>query len=201
MAWADWLVSMRRGELRIVGGTWRSRRIRFPAVPGLRPTPDRLRETLFDWLGPWIEGRRVLDLYAGSGALGLEALSRGAREAVFVERSRTVAAALRENLAALGAADAGRIECADALAFLHSDPDAFDLVFLDPPWASGLATASLTALATDGRLTTDHRVYLELRATPEPTPLPTGWTELVATRVGEAVGQLLAHSESMVGSC
>lgn len=150
----------RVGELRIVGGAWRSRRLRFPAVPELRPTPDRARETLFNWLGPWIEGRRVLDLFAGSGALGLEALSRGAAEAVFVEHARPAVTALRTNIEVLGATGAS-VVCTDALRFLARARDDFDLVFIDPPYASGLARLALERLLALQLLRAGGRAYLE----------------------------------------
>ncbi len=150
----------RVGELRIVGGAWRSRRLRFPSVPELRPTPDRARETLFNWLGPWIEGRRVLDLFAGSGALGLEALSRGAAEAVFVEHARPVAAALRTNIEVLGATGASVVGT-DALRFLARARDGFDLVFVDPPYAGELARIALERLLALQLLRAGGRVYLE----------------------------------------
>ncbi|MGH8127827.1 MAG: 16S rRNA (guanine(966)-N(2))-methyltransferase RsmD [Gammaproteobacteria bacterium] len=149
-----------RGELRIVGGAWRSRRVRFPATPGLRPTPDRVRETVFNWLGPWVEGRRVLDLFAGSGALGLEALSRGATEAVFVECARSAAEALQINIEILGAAKAS-VLCTDALRFLERTEDSFDLVFIDPPYAGGLAWPVLERLLVRRLLRTGGQVYLE----------------------------------------
>lgn len=144
-----------------MGGAWRSRRIRFPAGPGLRPTPDRVRETLFNWLGPWIEGRRVLDLFAGSGALGLEALSRGAASAVFVERSREALAALRDNLLVLGAEERATLVPGEAIRFLEREAAGFDLVFVDPPYASGLAHAALRTLDARRILLPGGRVYLE----------------------------------------
>ena len=150
----------RTGELRIIGGTWRSRRIRFPGGPELRPTPDRVRETLFNWLGSWVEGRRVLDLFAGSGALGLEALSRGAAEAVFVERSRVAADALRANAAALGASGV-TVVCNEALNFLRREKGGFDLVFIDPPYASDLARPVLKRLLSGHILCEGGYVYLE----------------------------------------
>lgn len=186
------IVKRAGGELRIVGGAWRGRRLRFAAAPGLRPTPDRLRETLFNWLGDWIVGRWVLDLYAGSGALGIEALSRGAAAAVFVERSASAAAALRANLERLGA-ESARVECTDALEFLHSAPGRFDLVLVDPPWASELAGESLALLTARQLLAADHRVYLE-----QPAASIAGvfdragdWEVVKTARAGEACGRLL----------
>jgi 16S rRNA (guanine966-N2)-methyltransferase len=145
--------------VRIIGGVWRSRLVTFPALPGLRPTPDRVRETVFNWLGQDLAGRRCLDLFAGSGALGFEALSRGASEVVLVEHSGAVAAALRENAARLGARGL-RLVVGDALHFLR-DPGAgrFDVVFVDPPYGSGLITAVLPRLP--GVLANAAAVYVE----------------------------------------
>jgi 16S rRNA (guanine966-N2)-methyltransferase len=145
--------------VRIIAGEWRSRIVTFPAEPGLRPTPDRVRETLFNWLGQDLAGTRCLDLFAGSGALGFEALSRGASEVVMVERSRPVAAALRENAARLDARGF-RLVDGDALHFLAA-PDAgrFDIVFVDPPYRSGLIAEVLPRLA--GVLARGAAVYVE----------------------------------------
>lgn len=122
-------------RLRIIAGTWRGRRLRFPAGTTVRPTADRVRETLFNWLGERIEGARCLDLYAGTGMLGLEALSRGADEAWFVERDRKLARHLGEQLRMLGGN--GRILCEDVDAFLRRTAESpFDVVFVDPPYAT-----------------------------------------------------------------
>src|SRR5512134_933490 len=120
-------------QLRIIGGRWRSRRLRFPPLPGLRPTPDRVRETLFNWLTPVIAGARCLDLFAGSGALGIEALSRGAAAVTFVERHPQAVRGLRANLAQLRA-EGARVEQADALLWLRQAPQPFTVVFLNPPF-------------------------------------------------------------------
>jgi 16S rRNA (guanine966-N2)-methyltransferase len=124
-------------RVRIVGGQWRSRLIPVPKLPGLRPTPDRVRETLFNWLGQDLDGWTCLDLFAGSGVLGLEAASRGAARVVLVERDARVATALRETARTL---DPQRVEVirSNALEFARSTPNGFDLVFLDPPYRSGL---------------------------------------------------------------
>ncbi len=125
------------GRLRIVGGEWRRRVLRFPDAESLRPTPDRVRETLFNWLGQELSGLSCLDLFAGSGALGLEAASRGADRVVLVERAPGVAEALAANVRLLGAG--GRVELVrqDALKFALSTPLAFDVIFLDPPYRQG----------------------------------------------------------------
>jgi len=164
------------GHLRIIGGRWRGRRLRFPAVEGLRPTTDRTRETLFNWLSAQVTGSRCLDLFAGSGALGLEALSRGAMACVFVERSTTAATAIRAHLDDLGTTGSSCIH-ADAAAWLRQgNRDApFDIAFLDPPFDSSLLTDCLPWLAAPGWLAAGALVYVETaRATPPP-PLPASW--------------------------
>ena len=125
----------KRNSLRIIGGGWRGRRVHFPDSPGLRPTPDRVRETLFNWLQFSVAGTRCLDLFAGSGALGLEALSRGAREVVFVDEAAAVAQTLREELERLGGtAQAPACVHASAARYLATPGEPFDLIFLDPPF-------------------------------------------------------------------
>ena len=125
------------GSLRIVGGDWRRRVLRFPDAEGLRPTPDRVRETLFNWLGQDLTGLSCLDLFAGSGALGFEAASRGAEKVVLVEHNAKVAEALRSNIRLLAAADRVELVRQDALKFASSTPLAFDVVFVDPPYRQG----------------------------------------------------------------
>jgi len=133
--------------VRVVGGAWRSRRVSFPDLPDLRPTADRVRETLFNWLGQDLAGKRCLDLFAGSGALGFEALSRGATEVVMVESSRAAHRALQENAARLGAGARLRLVLGDALHFLAARGSGrFDVVFVDPPYGSGLVDAVLAHL-------------------------------------------------------
>jgi len=149
----------RLSRVRIIAGAWRSRIVTFPAEPGLRPTPDRVRETLFNWLGQDLAGKRCLDLFAGSGALGFEALSRGASEVVMVERSRLVAVALRESAARLGATGF-RLVVGDALHFLAAPGTGrFDIVFVDPPYGSGLVAEVLPRLS--GVLARSAAVYVE----------------------------------------
>ena len=148
------------GRLRIVAGKWRRRLVNIASVPGLRPTSERIRETLFNWLGPQIHGKRCLDLFAGTGALGLEALSRGAASVTFVEKSRDAARMLRQVCEELGADDV-QVRCDDAFQYLRSGSDErFDLVFLDPPFADD-SLAELCRLLTDhGRLSAGAQVYL-----------------------------------------
>ncbi|HXH03868.1 MAG TPA: 16S rRNA (guanine(966)-N(2))-methyltransferase RsmD [Candidatus Competibacteraceae bacterium] len=149
-------------QVRIIAGRWRGRRLPFPDVAGLRPTPDRVRETLFNWLAPVIQGARCLDLFAGSGALGLEALSRDAAEVLFVERDPRAAAQLRANLERLGVPpQRWRLYTGDALALLHQPAEPFDIVFLDPPFGQGLLDAASQALLAGGWLKPDGWLYLE----------------------------------------
>jgi 16S rRNA (guanine966-N2)-methyltransferase len=177
-------------ELRIIGGEWRGRRIRFAARPGIRPTPDRVRETLFNWLAPVVEGSRCLDLFAGSGALGLEALSRGAAAATFVESDRMSAERLRETIATLGAKHALVVQ-AEALRWLDGPPERFDIVFLDPPFESGLLAEAFGKLDSGGWLSPSARIYLEAPARAGPPSLPAGWTLHRSGKAG-AVGYHLA---------
>ena len=172
------------GRLRIVAGNWRGRLLKVVDAPSLRPTPERIRETLFNWLQEQIHGRRCLDLFAGSGALGLEALSRGAGEVVFVEQSRRVADGLRSNLALLGA-DTGAVVQADALTYLERPPSQpFDLVYLDPPFAMDRMTELCTLLARPGWLNPDALLYTEQGKGQDTHSLPPGW----ATRREKTAG-------------
>ena len=183
-----------RNSIRIVGGLWRGRRIPFPDLPDLRPTPDRVRETLFNWLQPVIAGARCLDLFAGSGALGIEALSRGARQAVFVERSPEAARALGAQLERLGAGARGEVHCRDAQAFLRGAAVPFDVVFLDPPFGSRLLPDVLPLLEERGWVAPGGRVYVESARADGAPPLPHGWTLLRSKSAGE-VGYHLARRE------
>ena len=151
-------------EVRIIGGEHRGRRIAVADRPGLRPTPDRVRETLFNWLGQNLDGWRCLDAFAGSGALGFEAASRGAAQVVLLERDRHLARSLNESAQRLKAT-ALRVECADAVAWMaRAAPSSFDLVFLDPPFDSALAAPALVAAAR--LIAPDGWIYLE-----QPRPL------------------------------
>lgn len=166
-------------RLRIVGGLWRSRVLRFPDAAGLRPTPDRVRETLFNWLGQRLDGLACVDLFAGSGALGFEALSRGAAHVVLVERDRRVCDQLRRSAEELGAQGVA-VEQADALAWLATTPERFDVAFVDPPYASDLAERALAAL--EPRLNAGARVYVEAARLPAlPSP---AWSRLREASAG-----------------
>ena len=170
-------------RVRIIGGVHRSRWLNFPPAIGLRPTPDRVRETLFNWLGQDLTGAVCLDLFAGSGALGFEAASRGASAVVLVERDRTVADALRGNAATLRL-DNVRIVQGDALEFLGSSSTPFDVAFVDPPYARDDLDSVLARLAP--RLASGARVYVEAAV-----PLaPAGGWEIVRQLTA---GQVHAH--------
>ena len=193
--------SVGAGALRIVGGKYRSRQLRVPSRPGLRPTPDRVRETLFNWLGQNLAGLACLDLFAGSGALGFEAASRGAARVVLVEKDRVALAGLERNRAALGAEQVS-IVGGDAQAFLahaHERPGArpavrFDVVFLDPPFRQNALPAVLAKLPP--LLQPGARIYVEADA---PVGVAAPWTELKRARAGQVSYQLLrwdGHDQS-----
>lgn len=183
-----------RNDVRIIGGAWRGRRIRFVPVEGLRPSPDRVRETLFNWLRDQVVGSRCLDLFAGSGALGIEALSRGAAQVLFVERDGAAVSALKANLSLLGA-NAAEVLQADALQFLRGPPRSFDIVFLDPPFASGCVPEVCGLLAAGGWLAPGGHIYVEQSARVPLDGLPAGWTLVRSKRAGE-VGYHLARSST-----
>nr|VFK36586.1 MAG: 16S rRNA (guanine966-N2)-methyltransferase [Candidatus Kentron sp. SD]VFK39615.1 MAG: 16S rRNA (guanine966-N2)-methyltransferase [Candidatus Kentron sp. SD]VFK78069.1 MAG: 16S rRNA (guanine966-N2)-methyltransferase [Candidatus Kentron sp. SD] len=160
--------------MHIIAGRWKRRRLIVPSLPGLRPTPGRVRETLFNWLGIGIRGARCLDLFAGSGALGFEAASRGAAEVVLVDRHRVVINNLLLEARRLGAQEISVIH-SDALRYLRKSFRPFDVVFLDPPFDSDLLETSCQLLAEDDRLPGMARIYLEMRRPGFQPALPDGW--------------------------
>ncbi len=174
----------KRNEIRIIAGRWRGRKLRFPPVAGLRPTPGVVRETLFNWLRTEVAGARCLDLYAGSGALGFEAASRGAAEVVQVEANPRVARALVENSQRLQAGQVTVVR-AEVGRFLRRPlPSAFDLVFLDPPFGRGEVADCCRALEDGGWLAADARIYVEAESGSCPE-VPGNWIPLRHKRVGE----------------
>ena len=177
----------KRNQLRIIGGQWRRRLLQFPVAADLRPTPDRVRETVFNWLGQSLDGKICLDLFAGSGALGFEAASRAARHVVMVERDYAAHAALTENAKALRAENV-ELLCEDAFRFLDSDRRAFDIVFLDPPYRQGVLPELLKAL--EKHLASGALVYLEAAELPE---IPPGFEVFRRSRAGQ-VNYLLLKS-------
>ncbi len=185
--------------LRIIGGTWRGRRFRFPPSPEIRPTPDRVRETLFNWLGGRICAARCLDLFAGSGALGLEALSRGASEVCFVERDLAATRELRARLTEWGAKGA-RVEHAEALQFLRGPSGPFDVVFLDPPFAGGLLRSAAELLERNHWLAQEALIYVECAAREGLPSLSPSWSVVKAKQAGEVGYHLLTRSEDKGGA-
>lgn len=179
--------------LRIIGGAWRGRKLRFPPSDAIRPTPNRVRETLFNWLASRVRGARVLDLFAGSGALGLEALSRGASHVTFVEHDAAAARELRARLEQWQANDA-LVLSADALHYLAGEPRRFELVFLDPPFASALLEAAARLLDERGWLADGALIYVESPVRAAPPSLPASWQMLKAKRAGEVGYHLFAHA-------
>ena len=176
---------MTQSQLRIIGGEWRSRRFGFTEQPGLRPTPDRVRETLFNWLSGELEGARCLDPFAGSGALTLEALSRGAAYALACDTSREVVHTLRGHLAMLGC-ERAEIQQQDALGLLAGSPSQpFDVVFLDPPFRLGLLEPSCAALEGHGWLTRHAWIYTESEAAPASLAHPSTWQLHREKRAGQ----------------
>ena len=163
------------GELRIIGGDWRSRKLRFPDAGGVRPTPARTRETLFNWLNFHIAGSDCLDLFAGSGALGLEALSRGAGRVTLVDHTPALARALRDNLRLLKS-DNGDVACAEVENYLrHRDRAPFDIVFMDPPFRQGWLEKLFPLLEHEAWINPGGWVYVE-HESESPTPaVPASW--------------------------
>jgi 16S rRNA (guanine966-N2)-methyltransferase len=178
------------GKIRIIGGRWRGRKLPVLTEAGLRPTPDRVRETLFNWLAPIIDGARCLDLFSGTGALCLEALSRGASEVVMVERAKHVVQQLRQNIATLGAADAVVVE-SDAVDYLRGQVAPFDIIFLDPPFASDLIARTSQLVEQGGWLKRGGFVYVEAPVAMQPLPVPSHWSAVKNKQAGQVGYHLL----------
>lgn len=154
-------MAVKLNTVRIIGGTWRSRRIQFPSTANLRPTSDRIRETVFNWLQYDIAQARCLDAFAGSGALGFEALSRGAASVTFIDPEPLVITAIKHNTTLLKAEPQIDVHCTSALDYLHQLPThPFDIVFCDPPFSLDLLTPTLEAL-THGWLKPHAHIYIE----------------------------------------
>jgi 16S rRNA (guanine966-N2)-methyltransferase len=173
-----------QNKLKIIGGNWRSRNVTFVDAPGLRPTPARVRETLFNWLQNDTIGSRCLDLYAGSGALGFEAASRGAKFVIQVENNGLACRALKENAIKL-AADQIKIVQSDVFRYLAGDPEPFDVVFIDPPFAMGLAVQTCQWLEEKGWLSKHATIYVEAECTLKLDGMPENWRQLKSKVAGE----------------
>lgn len=180
-------------SLRIIGGKWRSRKITFPDREGIRPTPDRVRETLFNWLAPDIAGARCLELYAGSGVLSMEALSRGASHVTLVERDRETCRQLAANLSTLGA-QASEFNCIrdSALNWIPEAGDSFDIIFLDPPFTDSEYLVAIRALVDHNLLGAHGLIYVETPGALATDDLPAGLIPIRGGRAGQVHYSLLA---------
>lgn len=182
------------GQLRIIGGQWRSRQFNFPMAAGLRPTPNRVRETLFNWLAPYIEGATVLDPFTGSGALFLEALSRGAGSALALDSNPSAIAGLRGHLQTLNCEN-GQLLQSDALVYLQTQAaTAFDLVFLDPPFSQDLLLPACNLLEQHGWLAAEAWIYTESENPPSSLGLPGNWRQHREQKAGQVYYALWQRS-------
>ncbi|EGT4355924.1 16S rRNA (guanine(966)-N(2))-methyltransferase [Cronobacter sakazakii] len=182
------------GQIRIIGGQWRGRKLPVPDSPGLRPTTDRVRETLFNWLAPYLVGARCLDCFAGSGALGLEALSRYAADATLLEMERSVAQQLQKNLATLKSS-AAKVVNTNTLNFLNQNGEPHDIVFVDPPFRKGLLEETLNLLETRGWLAPQALIYVESEVENGLPTVPANW-QLHREKVAGQVAYRLYLRES-----
>ena len=178
-----------QSQLRIIAGHWRGRKLSFLDREGLRPTPDRVRETLFNWLQTDIAGSRCLDLFAGSGALGFEAASRGAKSVVMLERDAATVAELKDNINRLQA-EHTQATCIDAVEYLQADSQKFDVVFVDPPYQSDLLVRCCALLEQKHWLANHAKIYLECDAHDELTDLPENWHCQKSKKAGQVAYQL-----------
>ncbi len=175
-----------QGTLRIIGGRHRGRKLQFPALEGVRPTPDRVRETLFNWLTAYIPGARCLDLFAGSGALGLEAISRDAGEVWFIDSAPAIVDTLKQHLGMLGENNP-HVILDDAVSWLHKNPadTPFDIVFLDPPFHKGLLVGACDLLEHNGYLKSGSHIYIEAESSLATLPLPPNWNVIRQKQAGQ----------------
>lgn len=180
---------MKQGQIRIIGGQWRGRKLAVPDLPGLRPTPDRVRETLFNWLQPAIVGAHCLDVFAGSGAIGFEALSRGAAHVVMVDQSAKVVTVLRQQLALLAAKNA-EIYQATAPQQLKTPAQPFDIVFIDPPYQANLLLPCCHYLENQAFLADNALIYLEASDALDEAQLPANWQLLKSKQAGQVAYHL-----------
>jgi 16S rRNA (guanine966-N2)-methyltransferase len=182
-----------KSKLRIIAGEWRSRQLVFEDTPELRPTPSRVRETLFNWLQQDIVASRCLDLYAGSGTLGFEAASRGAKSVVMVENNNQACRLIKENTVKLSA-DQIKIIQSDVFKFLAGDAKPYQLVFLDPPFGKSMAQQTCQWLEEKGWLADHAKVYVEVEHNLELNEIPKNWVQLKEKKVGEVGCYLFARN-------
>ncbi|WP_426840535.1 16S rRNA (guanine(966)-N(2))-methyltransferase RsmD [Glaesserella parasuis] len=180
------------GEVRVIAGLWRGRKLPVLNAEGLRPTTDRVKETLFNWLMMDIAGSRCLDCFAGSGSLGIEALSRQAQAVVFLEKFADAANQLKKNLVSLKAEN-GKVIQTDTLQFLaqKNSEAPFDLVFVDPPFHQGFVPQVLTALEQNGWLAENALIYVEAEKNHSPLVLPEHWQVIKEKTAGQVVSRLV----------
>lgn len=187
-------MKMKQGTVRIIAGQWRGRRLQVPDSKDLRPTPDRVRETLFNWLAPWIAGARCLDLFAGSGVLGFEALSRGAVLAVMVDEAPDVIHLLQDQLLKFDAKN-GEVYRARVPGQLKKPDVPFDVVFLDPPYQSGLLLPTCQYLEEQGFLADGAYIYLEAGEVINENDLPAGWRIIKSSKAGQVAYHLVKREK------
>lgn len=185
---------MNKGQIRIIGGKWRGRKLTVPDVKDLRPTPDRVRETLFNWLMPTIAGARCLDLFAGSGVLGFEALSRGAAAVTMVDQSREVVQALEKGASILQAENL-TIYAATVPKQLHQPEQPFDIVFLDPPYQADLLMPTSHYLEENNFLAANAYIYLEAKEIIKDNELPENWRITKCKQAGQVVYHLVVRTK------
>lgn len=187
------------GSFRVIGGEWRSRRLSFPAIEGLRPTTDRVKETVFNWLLPYLPGADVVDLFSGSGSLGIEALSRGAGSVLSIELDKNAAKAIMHNYEQLQVsaerASVANISAFDWLAAQTGDSKAFDLFFLDPPFRKGFLDDTIAQLEKSQLLKSQSLIYLEREKEGEAPVIPKSWTLLKEKVAGQVCYQLYQHQD------
>lgn len=188
------LMAMKQGSVRIIAGEWRGRRLQVPDVKDLRPTPDRVRETLFNWLAPYIQGARCLDLFAGSGVLGFEALSRGAAQVVAVDADRKVVELIHAQLATFKT-DKGIVYVAAIPEQLKPVDAPFDIIFLDPPYQSGLLLPTCFYLEANGYLAEDALIYLEASSPINENELPSNWHIIKTKQAGQVAYHLVKREK------
>jgi len=183
------------GQIRLIGGQWRGRKLPVPDSPGLRPTTDRVRETLFNWLAPKVQNARCLDCFAGSGALGLEALSRYAATATLLEQDRAVAAQLDKNLRLLRA-DNAQVVVADSLRWLAQPGEPYDVVFLDPPFRKGLIDRTVQLLEMHNWLSPDAWIYIETETETGSLTIPPNWRLHREKTAGQVAYRLFVRQDT-----
>ena len=184
--------NQQKNQLRLIAGTWRGRKLPFAPVPGLRPTPDRVRETLFNWLSPVIREARCLDLFAGSGALGFEAASRGAAEVILVDSHAEVIHSLRQQIDVLDARQVRAVQ-SGCNRYLDSQAQPMDIVFLDPPYHENLLPGCIGQLESAGWLANEAWIYIETGRDNAPE-LPGNWVPWRSTSVGQVSVHLIRRS-------